>query len=209
MQCTRKKSAQNLKERDSERCRQEICGMGFICFSTQHKIHWPGFPLPQGSELIYKCFHMPWHENFAAEFPLLFLGIMWLSHLVLHWKFTSHCQVHMNELLFWEQQKKKKDPWNKLLNFFCWTILQVAGVKAFTRVADGKCSTCFACTTNELTCENRTGIQFHPASLPFPVPEPSPLQCLPLRIPTLYSSKEPVHCLIYKYIDEVIYDSHY
>lgn len=180
---------------------------GFYLF--RHKIHWPGFPLPQGSAFIYRRLHMCWHEDFAAAFPLLFLGIMWLSHLALRWKFTSHCQVHMNELLFWEQQKKKKNPLNKLLNFFCWTILQVAGANAFTKLADCKCGACFACTTNELKWGSRIEIQFHPCSLPFPVPEPSPLQHLPFRIPILYSSTESVHCLISKCIGEVIYDSHY
>lgn len=44
--------------------------------------------------------------------------------------------------------KGKKNPLNKLFNFFCWTILQVAGAKAFTKLADCKCTACFACNTN-------------------------------------------------------------
>lgn len=123
--------------------------MDFICFSTQHKIHWPGFPLSQGLGFNYRYFHIPGHEDFAAAFPLLFLGIVWLSHLALHWEFTSRCQVHMNELLFWELQKEKKNPLNKLLNSFCWTIPQVAGVNAFTKLADCKCRACFACAAKE------------------------------------------------------------
>lgn len=77
--------------------------------------------------------------------------------------------------------KEKKNPLNKLLNFFCWTILQVAGVKAFTELADWKCGACFAGTTNELKWGSRTGTRVHPGRLPSPVPEPSPLQHLPVR----------------------------
>lgn len=105
--------------------------------------------------------------------------------------------------------KEKKNPLNKLLNFFCWTIVQVAGAKAFTKLARCKCGACFACTTNKLKWGNRTKIQSHPYRLPFPVLEPSPLQYLPFRIPILYFSKESVHCLISKCTGEVIYDSHY
>lgn len=52
--------------------------------------------------------------------------------------------------------KEKKNPLNKLFNFFCWTIVQVAGAKAFTKLARCKCSACFACTTNKLKWGNRT-----------------------------------------------------
>lgn len=68
---------------------------------------------------------------------------------------------------------------------------------------------CLPCTTNELKLGSRTEIRFHPYSLPFPAPEPSPLQHLPFRIPILHFSKESVHRLISKCIGEVIYDSHY
>lgn len=182
---------------------------GFYLFQHSAQNSLTRIPVATGQWKLLQTFSQPWRECFAAAFPLLFLGIMWLSHLALHWKFTSHCQVHTNELLFWEQQKKKKNPLNKLLNFFCWTILQVAGANAFTQLADCKCSARFACTTNELKLGRRTEIQFHPYSLPFPVTEPSPLQHLPFRIPILYFSKESVHCLISTCIGEVTYDSHH
>lgn len=173
--------------------------MDFICFSTQHKIHWPGFPLSQGLGFNYRYFHIPGHEDFAAAFPLLFLGIVWLSHLALHWEFTSRCQVHMNELLFWELQKEKKNPLNKLLNSFCWTIPQVAGVNAFTKLL----RTANAVPALLVLQRNlRGGAEaissfIHTISLSH-VSEASPLQRLPFRTPILYFSEESAHCEVAK-----------
>lgn len=45
---------------------------------------------------------------------------------------------------FFGNSKRKKNPLNKLLNFFCWTALQVAGAKPFTKLADRKCGACLA-----------------------------------------------------------------
>lgn len=85
--------------------------------------------------------------------------------------------------------KEKKHPMNKLLNFFYWTILQVAGAKAFTKLAVCKCCACFACTANKLKWGSRIETRFHPYSLPLPMPEPSPLQHLPFRIPISISPR--------------------
>lgn len=144
---------------------------------------------------------MLWHEDFAAAFLPPILGIMWVSHLALHWKCTSHCQVHMNELLFLGTARGKKNTLNKLLNFFCWTPLQVAGVNAFTKLLQ-TANAVPAMLVLQSNSNRESRNLGSPIRSPILVREPSPLQCLPFRIPILYFSKDSVHC-------EVIYDTRY